>query len=277
MAKEDARNRTYFVAPGWDLHANAATLGSVITHPTQPQLSIFTPGPEDLGSSVQTIETASFVGEPALHKQGETRLFGTFIDLYGLGDEATLQYDRHAVLSYSINGMKTRRFTPSAELKRRALAPGGRVAQYLQAGESPSRVFMITGVKTVTGAGVTTASAKGMTWRVSLSVGAQGAAAEGDSSVPVVYALELEELALPVDGAPSTGAVLDGVQNSKDLKQRLDGVFGDDIFTVLEGVDEAESAVSSCRIVASSPTCVDLLTASSARIGRDASRSRLSR
>src|SRR6187549_1678133 len=105
MAKEDARNRTYFVAPGWDLHANAATLGSVITHPTQPQLSIFTPGPEDLGSNVQTTETASFLGEPAFHKQGETRLFGTFIDLYGLGAEATLQYDRHAVLSYSIEGM----------------------------------------------------------------------------------------------------------------------------------------------------------------------------
>ncbi|KAK1832216.1 hypothetical protein QBC39DRAFT_348943 [Podospora conica] len=263
MTGQTPSKPTYFIAPGWDLHANAIPLGSVIVHPTQPQVSLFTPQPQDLASpAIQITDNPQSTGKPPLHRDGITGLFGTFLDLHGLGDEASLQYDRHAVLSYSLTGIKTARFTPSVELKERALAPEGRVAQYLRAGDGPSRVFMVTGVKTVTGASVTTASGKGTAWRVVLSVGVEGGVV--DEEAPVVFAFELEELTL--DGEEKV------LGEGGMVKERLDEVFGEDVLTVLEGVDEAEGVA--CTIVASSPTCVDLLTASSARIGRDASRSR---
>ncbi|KAK0752912.1 hypothetical protein B0T18DRAFT_423555 [Schizothecium vesticola] len=259
MTTQPPTIHTYFLAPGWSIQAPSIRLGSVITHPTQPHVSIFTP---DLPTTTVTTTTSPpFTGKPHLHPTGITGLFGTFLDLHGLGDEEspTLQYDRHAVLSYSLRGATTSRFTPTAELKAKALAPGGRVAQYLEAGAAQgARVFMVTGVKTVSGASVTTGSGKGGGWRVGLSVGVEGE--EGGEGV--VFAFELEEL--------GGGEVLG---EGEGLEGRLDGVFGEGVFTVLEGVDEAEEG-EACRIVASSRSCVDLETASSARIGREASRVR---
>lgn len=244
---------TYFLSPGWSLPTPSLPLGSIITHPTAPHPPVFTPSPLTTTTTTTTTSPRDFTGKPPLHPAGGiTGLFGTFLSHYGLGgadDEESLQYDRHAVLSYSARGVTTSRFTPTEEVKAEALAPGGRVAAYLGAGGG--RVFMVTAVKSVKGAGVVMGSGKGGGWRVRLGVEEEDGEGEG-----VVYAFEIEDL--------GGGEVLG---DGEGLEGRLEGVFGEGVFEVLEGVDEGDGDGACCRIVVARRGCVDLLTAGSARIG----------
>lgn len=244
---------TYFLPPGWSLPVPSLPLGSIITHPTAPHPPIFVPSSPP--PSTTTTSPRDFTGKPPLHPAGGiTGLFGTFLSRHGLGEgdeEESLQYDRHAVLSYSARGVTTARFRPTEEVKGEALAPGGRVAAYLGAGGG--RVFMVVGVKSVKGAGVVMGSGRGGGWRVTLGVGVEEGAGEGEG---VVYAFEVEEL------GGGDGVLGDG----EGLEERLGGVFGEGVFEVLEGVDESEGE-GGCRIVVARRGCVDLLTAGSARIG----------
>lgn len=242
---------TYFLSPGWSLPTPSLPLGSIITHPTAPHPPIFTPSSPP-PSTTTTSPPRDFTAKPPLHPTGITGLFGTFLTHYGLGgadDEEALQYDRHAVLSYSARGVTTSRFTPTDEVKSEALAPGGRVAAYLAAGGG--RVFMVTAVKSVKGAGVVLGSGMGGGWRVRLGVEEE----EDGEGEGVVFAFEVEE----VGGGGLLG-------EEEGLEGRLEGVFGEGVFEVLEGVDESEGG-EGCRIVVARRGCVDLLTAGSARIG----------
>lgn len=244
---------TYFLSPGWSLPTPSLPLGSIITHPTAPHPPIFTPSPPITPTT--TSPPRDFTAKPPLHPTGITGLFGTFLARHGLSgadDEEALQYDRHAILSYSARGVTTSRFTPTEAVKSEALAPGGRVAAYLAAGGG--RVFMVTAVKSVKGAGVVLGSGMGGGWRVRLGVEEEDGQGEAEG---VVFAFEVEE----VGGRGLLG-------EEEGLEGRLEGVFGEGAFEVLEGVDEGEGEGEGvCRIVVARRGCVDLLTAGSARIG----------
>ncbi len=273
--------KTYFLVPGWDLPAGSISLGNIITNPAQPQLSLFqlssdpTLSPDAI--PIRTTEKPEFSGPIDVGRDSSAGLFGTFLTLFGLGNEPGFHYDRTSVLSYSFRGLRVHSFdsgTPGEELKRKAVVEAERVAQFVRASGYKAPVYMVTEVKTVRGAGVTTTSTRRRGWKVELGVGIGAAAApdgesESEEAVPVVFAFQLMELRASEDETIAEKAFTDG-SSSAELQERLDGEFGKATFTVVEGFDEEDG--SSCRIIASSPACVDLLTAGSAKI--DASRLR---
>ncbi|KXX82654.1 hypothetical protein MMYC01_201056 [Madurella mycetomatis] len=255
--------KTYFLARGWDFPLNSITLGSIITNPMQPQLALYRPSPENLGSLIHTTERPLFSsaesddGQPA-------GLFRTFLTLFGLGNEESFHYDRKSVLSYWFRGLRASCFEPSDELKREAVGQE-RTAQFLCASGHNASVYMITGVKSIRGAGVMTASGRRRGWQVALSVGLEEKAEGTDGAAagsPVAFAFQVVELKVSSGGVVTT--VGEAEQDVAEFQARLDREFGEAEFEVVEGLDEEDGA--SCTIVAPSPTCVDLLTAGSARI-----------
>lgn len=254
--------KTYFLAPGWDFSAEAITPGSIITNPMHPALTLFKPAASDLDPLVRATSRSEFSNKSLDDGGNSAGLFRTFLGLFGLGNEDGFHYDRKRVLSYSFRGLESHSFAPTSELKNRALRETDRVAQFCRASEYRASVFMVTGIKTVRGAGVTTGSSKGGAWRVQLGVELEEGAV-GEGRAPAVFAFELAELRLSATGEISS--VGDGGEESVAVLQaRLDRDFGKATFTAIEGFDEEDE--SPCKIVASSPAYIDLLTASSARI-----------
>ncbi|KAK0637407.1 hypothetical protein B0T17DRAFT_504751 [Bombardia bombarda] len=265
--------KTYFLVPGWDFSTGSVPLGSIITNPTQPQLALFRPSPDDIDTPIHATDKAQFStsgnsstagvnGNHAINGSS-AGLFGTFLNLFGLGSEDSFHYDRTTVLSYSFHQLHSAWFVPSDVLKRKAVAETDRVAQFCRATEYKTPVYLVTGLKTIKGAGVTTSSAKGSGWRVSLNVGAAPADEVGEEPLPIVWALQLEELKLSESGQLSSGGFNNGLGDA-ELQEVLNRGFGEGTFTIVKGVDEEDG--THCRIVASSPACIDLLTAGSARI-----------
>jgi len=256
------QNRGYFLAPGWTTLSGPTLLGTIITHPTQPTTPIFAPALSDIDTPIHAKCHPDFASGD-LDEKPPHGLFGTFLTLFGLGDnEIAFRYDRKNILAYSFRGQQTTWFSPSISLLRKAGAPEGRVAAMFRAGAESGAavsVYMITGIKTVKGAKVTAASGKGRGWRATLGLDAEE---EGEG---VLFAFQLTELKLPGGGETVVEVICDDTEGGKVLQRKLDEEFGEETFTVLEGFDEANG--ERCRIVTPSPTHVDLLTASSARIG----------
>ncbi|KAK3944336.1 hypothetical protein QBC46DRAFT_375022 [Diplogelasinospora grovesii] len=276
----DDSNKTYFLVPGWDFPADSNVLGSVIANPAQPQLALFKPSPGD-ATATERGASGSFTKTITTEKRGDEPggLVGTFLDLFGLGSEDNLQFDRKSVLSYSFKQLRERRIEPSDALMRKSLDTS-RVAQLARASGYSAPVYMITGLKTIRGAGVTTTSpSKGTAWRVSLGVEI-GSDDDKKDSPPIVVAFELTELRLSAAGEMTLVEYRDGAlfrivgteNTGRDMTERrdvvtqeiLDREFGEATFTIMDGIDELNA--SPCKIIAPSPACVDLLTAGSARI-----------
>ncbi|KAK3313720.1 hypothetical protein B0H66DRAFT_358923 [Apodospora peruviana] len=266
--------RTYFLAPGWDYPANSVLLGSVITNPTQPQLALFKPSPQDFDSPVSASEKAQFAMD--LARSGKSHgpgLFGTFLNQHGLGSEDSFHYDRKTVRSYSFQHMQSRSFEPSESFRRKAVAETDRVAAFCRASDFKAPVYMVTGLKAIQGAGVTISSRKGNGWRLSLglNIGSSddhtlqdGGGSEGGPS-PIVFAFQLTEIRLSPSGLVSSPDDLSSTNSDpSNIQQRLDGAFGEGAFVVMDGFDEADG--TPCRIIGSSQASFDLLTASSAKI-----------
>ncbi|KAK0704630.1 hypothetical protein B0H67DRAFT_591875 [Lasiosphaeris hirsuta] len=270
------RAKTYILAPGWDLHEGSVQLGSIITNPLRPQLAIFKPPLEEIDSRIHVSGRDEFNSTVDTSENSTPGLFSTFLSLFGLGDEPSFHYDRKHVLSYSFRKLHMRWFSPSDTLKHKAVVETDRVAQFCRAGNYKIPVYMVTGLKTISGAGVTTTSSRGNGWRVQLSVGASStgsteqAEAELEEPQPVVFAFQLTELRLSPGGEIASANFLDKSnptdpgQSAAALQQRLDKELGETAFAIMQGLDEEDG--TQCEIISPSTACVDLLTASSAKI-----------
>ncbi|KAK3990129.1 hypothetical protein QBC44DRAFT_325677 [Cladorrhinum sp. PSN332] len=245
--------KTFFLVNGWDSPKDSFTLGSIIINPMHPQLALFRPEPFKNPRTISSTKS-EYVGNVADDDHRSFGLFRTFLRLYGLGEEDSFHYDRKSVLSYSIRQLESASFELNDELRRKAIEDE-RVAQFLRASDYKASVFMVRGVRTVKGAGVTTGSSKGNGWKVKLNV---------DGEIPVVYALELVELKASTAGEVVMFKALGVDDTVEKLQDRLNQDFGEATFTVIDGFDEESG--DECKIVASSPAYLDLLTAGSARI-----------
>ncbi|KAK0721135.1 hypothetical protein B0H67DRAFT_213059 [Lasiosphaeris hirsuta] len=253
--------KTYFLTPGWEIPSSSPLLGSIIANPSQPDIALFRPPAASLNASTTTSPSSSFNTSASTSSPGATGLFSTFLSVFGLGDEPALTYDRKHVLSYSFRGQRSIEFTPSPELLR-GVAANELVAQLFANGLG---VYMITGVKIISGAGVGVASAKGSGWAVELSVGNTQDGPGGDEKGGVIFALQVAEVKVQ-EGGEVVLRELDA--EAGVLQGKLDGEFGEGTYKVFKGFDEAGGDTGeACLIVTSSPTCVDLFTAGTVKVG----------
>ncbi|KAM7195367.1 hypothetical protein V8F33_006708 [Rhypophila sp. PSN 637] len=262
--------KTYFLVPGWTYSMDSITLGSIITNPAQPEIALVkSPSignvdsyPEQTGSLPNQLTSNNPDSGPGL--------FGTFINQYGLGNEESLQYDRKSVTSYSFSQMKSEDHIPDEQLITR-LVDSQRVGNYLRETNNKMPIYMITGIKSVRGAGVTVTSSIAPGWQVSLSVGAAPGSSNGLQSV--VYAFQVSEVIAQGDGeADSERSVsLDEFnapagsesEGNRIAQEKLDKKFGEGTFTLIDGFDEIDE--KPCLIVTPSLAPFDILTAGSAR------------
>lgn len=272
--------KTYFLARGWDYPSDSVVLGSVITNPMQPQLALFAPAPQDVGSPIVTTEKSQFTLDLTARDSTDNApgLFGTFLSRYGLGSEESFHYDRKTVGAYSFNLMQSRSFEPTKALINKALVETDRVAEFCRASGYKTPVYMVTGLKSIRGASMTAMSSKGPGWEITLSLGiaspgethisAHSSSQEG-GALPIVFAFQLTQLNLSADGEvssysnefdPYIGSDSDG---GNGLQGTLGRTFEEGTFTLIDGFDEEIG--SPCRIIAPSLTSFDLLTAGSAR------------
>ncbi|KAK4443415.1 hypothetical protein QBC34DRAFT_211135 [Podospora aff. communis PSN243] len=243
--------KTYFLTPGWDFPSSLPLLGTTIANPSQPDLALTSPPPSL--TNITTTPPQSYTSPPIANPADPptTSLFHTFLTTYGLGSEPAFTFDRkHSIRSYSFRDLQTARVQPSQELLS-AAAADAKVATLFA---NKVGVYLIVGVKTVRGAGVTVASSKGRGWDVNLEISAGGE--EG-----VVVAVEVVEVKR--DGEEVVVRELDA--GEERLQARLDGEFGAGTFRVVKGVEEEGG--EEVQIVTASGTYVDLLTASTAKVG----------
>ncbi|KAK0646999.1 hypothetical protein B0T16DRAFT_414557 [Cercophora newfieldiana] len=247
--------KTYFLTPGWDIPSSSPLLGSIIANPSQPDTALFTvASPSTLTLTPTSSPPTSFTSPsspPGTTPTTTTGLFQTFLSHSGLGPEPAFSYDHKHTLSYSFRGQRSVEITPSPELLR-AAAADARVATLFA---NNVGVYLVTGIKTVSGAGVTVGSAKGRAWEVKLEVGRKDGGEEEEGK-DVVFAVRVVELRLPREEG---GEV--------ELQGRLDGEFGEGTFKVARGVDESVEGGEGVLVVTASATYVDLLTASTVKVG----------
>lgn len=270
-------NRTYFLVSGWDFPVGSIVLGSVISSPTLPHMPLYTPAGGDIDTTVHRATKDKFTGNVTADRKDKAGLFLRFLDMFGLGAEASFRYDKRTVLAYSFRKLATEWFVPSEELKRRATLGSDRVSGFCKENGYESSVYMITGLKTVEGAGVSTLSSKGKGWKAFLgvesgpvSVGPQGEHGSGASeafgfedSSPIVFAFQLVGIKLSEAGEIASAPYSDGAlfgagggveerdvscRSAAITQERLDEEFGEAVFEMEACVDEDDEA--SCLVVA---------------------------
>ncbi|KAK0623831.1 hypothetical protein B0T14DRAFT_517111 [Immersiella caudata] len=243
--------KTYFLTPGWDIPSTTPLLGTIIANPSQPDLALFTPSPSSLTTT--TSSPVSFTSPPIPSPSDPPQsLFHTFLTTYGLGPEPAITFDhKHGIRSYSLRDQRSITLKHDVELLKNATGD----VKVSTLFKNNVGVYLITGIKTVTGAAVTVASSKGREWDVNLGISTGG---EG-----VIFAVEVVEVR--VEGEEVIVKEL-GVGEGA-LQTRLDGEFGEGMFRVVKGVDEGVEGGEGVQIVTASGTYVDLLTASTAKVG----------
>lgn len=264
MAQKETRNKTYFLAPGWDIPPVSITLGSIVIKPSEPDSTFFQPSSESLLAEVTTVSSPVSFDSSAkeLPSSNAAGLFSAFLLNSGLGDEPAFTYDRKRVLSYCFREHTHAEIEPSQELLRAAVAEP-RVKELLASGVG---VYMITGFRSISGAGVKVASTKGKGWTVELGVGSTKDPAEDVTNSQRIFALQVAEVKVKEGGEV---ALSQSSSEASVLQKTLDGNFGEGTFRVTEGFDEVESRDNEqgCLIVTPSPIFVDPLTAGTRKVG----------
>ncbi|KAM7200874.1 hypothetical protein V8F20_005116 [Naviculisporaceae sp. PSN 640] len=269
MTKQEKEpgNRTYFLAPGWDIPSSPDLLGSIVIKPSEPDSPFFRPSTALASAANDTSTLSSPISldssSTELPSAGTSGLFSIFLLNCGLGDEPVFTYDRKRVLSYSFRQQSHAEITPSPELLQAAVAEP-RVKELLS---SKVGVYMITGFRSITGASVKLASTKGEGWSVELGVGSANNE-QDPSKTQRIFALQVAEVKVKDGGEVG----LSQLSSDADVLQKvLDWNFGEGTYKVTKGFDEVAVASgkteNECLIVTPSPIFVDPLTASTRKVG----------
>jgi hypothetical protein len=147
--------KTYFLVPNWDIPARSVPLGSVITNRAAPQRSLARCDPQAYNCEVQQSFKENFRSTLDHGKTNQVGLWAQFLQLCGLGGEASLSLDKGTIQEYGFKHMTTESFTPSREFVK-AIVGTPEVADYLEQWDYRKSVYIITGIKIVEDATITT-------------------------------------------------------------------------------------------------------------------------
>ncbi|KAF8866586.1 hypothetical protein BDZ45DRAFT_277047 [Acephala macrosclerotiorum] len=203
--------KTYFLTPGWDFPVGSIQLGSVISDPSFPHRSLTEDNPVSIDTKVHSSHKYDFSDTIDKSKSNKFGLWAQFLQVFGLGAEASVSFDRGSIDKYAFKHMRTEWFLPSKAFAKACLEATN-VADFLEQTEYERPVYIITGLKTVEGASVTTVSNKGRGIRAKIGFDGTPAAVpvtigpeadhkkkEADTtsfkkSSPVVFAFQLSEM-----------------------------------------------------------------------------------
>jgi len=203
--------KTYFLSPGWDFPVGSIQLGSIISDRSFPQRYLTEHDPRAFGGEVHESVKEHFTDTIDQSKTNKFGLWAQFLQIFGLGAEASVSFDKGTIEKYSFKRMKTEFFLPSKEFAKAAVKIAD-VADFLEQTDYQEPVYIITGIKTVEGASVITVKKKGRGFHlkagfdgtpagVPITIGPEANHKNSESerasfknSSPVVFAYELSEM-----------------------------------------------------------------------------------
>jgi hypothetical protein len=163
--------KTYFLAPSWDLRPTDLVLGSVVANFKDPSRALFVPSPpHSIGSKISSPAPSKDV--KGIVKQSgawSAGFFATFVRIITFGAAANASSNSSTDITFTCEKMESRWFTPSSDYVQQA-SENRAVAQYLNICGPKTSVFMITGVKIVRGARITTVDDSGLGLQAHLGV-----------------------------------------------------------------------------------------------------------
>lgn len=177
--------KTYFLVPGWDFPVGSIQLGSIIASPSFPHRSITDNEAIPIDTKVHLSDKYDFSTSLDKSKSNKFGLWAQFLQIFGLGAEASVSFDKGSIDTYAFQHMKTEWFLPSKAFIK-ASVKNTNVVDFLEQTNFRKPVYIITGLKTVEGASVTTVNSKGR--GVIAKIGFDGTPA----AVPVTVGPEVE-------------------------------------------------------------------------------------
>ncbi|ORY04780.1 hypothetical protein BCR34DRAFT_572489 [Clohesyomyces aquaticus] len=162
---------TYFLAPSWDINPDEVSLGSVIANVKTPNRALSAATLPSLIHPPISLpkEERPFSGIARKSREWTAGLFSTFVQVITFGGELSVSSNTAVAVEYSCELLATQRFTPSPEYLAKAVGDPG-VIDHLKMGGLREKVFMITGIKTVHNATITTTEEAGKEINVQLGV-----------------------------------------------------------------------------------------------------------
>ncbi|KAJ5610789.1 hypothetical protein N7510_007508 [Penicillium lagena] len=261
--------KSYFLVPAWNIHPDEVALGSVVASPRVPLNTLSGPTLTTLiDTPIRPIPEKNPSGTAKRTKSWSAGLFATFLHVVSVGAGALFSSDSTIQVDYSCHSMTTRRFTPSLAYITKA-AEDPEVKNYLDIGGLGAKVFMITGIKTVSNVTITTIEEKTKETRgyigaeipaAGVSIGPKGSHNSSNYSKhtrtiegPIVFAFEVEKIRVNLKGRVVHKEYVDGAMLAKkDIDTEtvlertgpdLDEDEEDDLgVTVQEGEEEGEAS-----------------------------------
>jgi hypothetical protein len=264
--------KTYFLSPDWDFPVGSIQLGSIISDRSFPQRYLAKHDPVAFGIEVYPSVKENFTDTIDESKTNKYGLWAQFLQIFGLGAEASVSFSKGTIEKYSFVLMKTEFFLPSKDFAT-AAAKITAVADFLEQTDYEEPVYIITGIKTVAGASVTTVAKKGRGLHlkagfdgtssgVPVTVGpeadhkkAEEERASFKNSSPVVFAYELSEMRLQRGGKDvtlksHTKGALFGIDGKKTVDLETEVVEGpgklEDGSEVVPAFDEGGEELCNC-------------------------------
>ncbi|MCJ1342310.1 hypothetical protein MMC31_000491 [Peltigera leucophlebia] len=152
--------KTFFLVSGWDFPIDSIQLGSIIASPSFPQRSFTENDAIPIDTKVHVSEKYDFSSTLDKSKSNKFGLWAQFLQIFGLGAEASVSFDKGSIDTYAFQHMKTEWFLPSKAFVK-ACVKNSNVVDFLEQTNFRKPLYIITGLKTVEGASVTTVKSKG--------------------------------------------------------------------------------------------------------------------
>lgn len=177
--------KTYFLVPGWDFPIGSIQLGSIIANPSFPHRSFIENDAISIDTKVHLSDKYDFSTTLDKSKSNKFGLWAQFLQIFGLGAEASVSFDKGSIDTYAFEHMQTSWFLPSRSFVT-ACVKNTNVVDFLEQTNFRKPLYIITGLKMVEGASVTTVNNKGR--RIYAQLGFDGTPA----AVPVTVGPEVE-------------------------------------------------------------------------------------
>ncbi|KAF2004054.1 hypothetical protein P154DRAFT_65760 [Amniculicola lignicola CBS 123094] len=159
--------KTWFLAPTWDIPPESLSLGHLLTDPTDPRFSI---NPDFSSAHLSDL----FPNPPKIYKDttpafhmtvsSDTTttlgIWGQFLQVVGIGAEACISFTNGMSNSYGFDKTETQWFAPSPVFVKRMLADP-EVMEFIDMAGTKKPLYMVTGLKAVTGAELSTTNSSG--------------------------------------------------------------------------------------------------------------------
>ncbi|KAF4314288.1 Protein transport protein Sec61 subunit beta [Botryosphaeria dothidea] len=157
------QKKTWFLVPGWDVPPSAIRLGHIIANPTEPRY----PPPLSPSSTGPQIDTEIFPDvcpELYIKLSGDSSntldIWAQFLQFVGLTAEVKLRLEEGMEEAYSFEKPKTKWFSPSPAFAKASME-SAEARDFLDVAGTRTPLYMVTGVKVVTGGSITTTRNKG--------------------------------------------------------------------------------------------------------------------